>query len=109
VSFDPVRGSSKKGSKEREKPHTQNRRMRHPNRFCATRRRTLDRGCTGRVWSAKNQGEWIGALLLEVAMKASNWALIILPLFPQLIAAQKPDTSATPHEAQILWEFNTGG
>lgn len=42
-------------------------------------------------------------------MKASNWVLIILSLFPQLIAAQKPGTSATPHEAQILWEFNTGG
>ena len=48
-------------------------------------------------------------LQLEVTVEVRNWVLIILMLFPGLVAARKPDTSATLREAPVVWKFDTGG
>jgi hypothetical protein len=45
----------------------------------------------------------------EASVKLGNLHLVVLLLFPGLLAAQTRDTSATRSETAFLWEFNTGG
>jgi hypothetical protein len=46
---------------------------------------------------------------LEVNVRLRNSGLVVLLLFPGLLAVQTRDTPATSPEAPFLWEFNAGG
>lgn len=48
-------------------------------------------------------------LWMDAAMKLSALSYLFLLLAPALALAQNPPESTNTHDAQILWEFDTGG